>query len=98
MQLLQRKSMSLGEGGTCMVLVLLAFASLVIVTQAHTAEYAFHAALFCAGSLIAVFAIVNRYYERPTEPPPLEIGGRPNYNFGPVKFATLAALFWGIAG
>ena len=34
---------------------------------------------------------------RPT-PPPLTIDGKPNYNMGPVKFATVAAVFWGIAG
>jgi hypothetical protein len=27
-----------------------------------------------------------------------EIDGKPNYNMGPVKFATVAAMFWGIAG
>ena len=26
------------------------------------------------------------------------IDGKPNYNMGPVKFATVAAMFWGIAG
>jgi hypothetical protein len=42
-----------------------------------------------------VFAIVNRYYERPAQLPPLTIEGKPNYNMGPVKFATVAAVFWG---
>ena len=45
-----------------------------------------------------MFAIINRYYERPAAPPPLTIDGKPNYNMGPVKFATVAAVFWGIAG
>ena len=45
-----------------------------------------------------MFAIVNRYYERPAQLPPLIIEGKPNYNMGPVKFATVAAVFWGIAG
>jgi hypothetical protein len=27
--------------------------------------------------------------------PPLTIEGKPNYNMGPVKFATVAAVFWG---
>jgi cytochrome c oxidase cbb3-type subunit 1 len=26
------------------------------------------------------------------------IDGRPNYNYGPIKFATLISIFWGIAG
>src|SRR6185436_14540394 len=72
--------------------------SLLIASQAYTAEYAFHAYLFCAGSIASVFAIGVWYFERPAELPPLEIDGHPNYNFGPVKFATLAAVFWGIAG
>ena len=29
---------------------------------------------------------------------PLTVDGKPNYNMGPVKFATVAAVFWGIAG
>ncbi len=29
---------------------------------------------------------------------PQEIDGKPNYNMAPVKFATVAAMFWGIAG
>ena len=45
-----------------------------------------------------MFAIINRYYDRPAELPPLTIDGKPNYNMGPVKFATVAAVFWGIAG
>jgi cytochrome c oxidase cbb3-type subunit 1 len=98
MQAVQRKSMSLGEGGSAVAFGVLAFLSLIIMAQAHTPEYAFHALLFCAGSLLAVFAIMNRYYDRPAEPPPLLTAGRPNYNFGPVKFATIAAVFWGIAG
>jgi hypothetical protein len=27
--------------------------------------------------------------------PPLTIEGKPNYNMGPVKCATVAAVFWG---
>ena len=30
--------------------------------------------------------------------PPQEIDGKPNYNMGPVKFATIASVFWGVAG
>src|SRR5205809_237906 len=98
MQPVPRKSMTFGESGALMVFVVLAFASLFIASQAYTPEYAFHAYLFCAGSIAAVFAIGNWYVDRPAVLPPREIEGRPNYNFGPVKFATLAALFWGIAG
>jgi cytochrome c oxidase cbb3-type subunit 1 len=31
-------------------------------------------------------------------PVPQEIGGKPNYNLGPVKFTAVAAMVWGIAG
>ena len=42
-----------------------------------------------AVSLAAAFAIINRYFDRPAELPPQEIDGRPNYNMGPIKFATV---------
>src|SRR4029079_15175667 len=44
------------------------------------------------------FAIVNRYYCAPAQLPPPTIEDKPNYNMGPVKFATVAAVVWGIAG
>ena len=93
-----RKSMTFGEGGTALAFAALAMLSIVIAAKAYTPEYAFHAYLFAAASVAAVFAIVNRYYDRPAELPPLTIDGKPNYNMGPVKFATVAAMFWGIAG
>ncbi|MBV8281380.1 MAG: cbb3-type cytochrome c oxidase subunit I, partial [Candidatus Eremiobacteraeota bacterium] len=92
------KSMTIGEGGTALALTALAFVSLVVAAKAYTPEYALHAYLFTAASAAAVIAIVNRYYERPATLPPLTIDGKPNYNMGPVKFATIAALVWGIAG
>ena len=58
----------------------------------------FHAYLFAAASVASVFAILNRFFERDAAPPPLTIDGKPNYNMGPVKLATILALFWGIAG
>ena len=93
-----RKSMTLGEGGSALVLVVLAALSIMIAANAHTPEFAFHAYLFAAGSVAAAFAIVNRYYGRDAELPPLTVNGKPNYNMGPIKFATVAAVFWGIAG
>ena len=72
--------------------------SIIVAAKAYTPEYAFHAYLFAAASAAAVFKIFDRYYDRPAELPPLTIDGKPNYNFGPVKFATVAAMFWGIAG
>ncbi len=92
------KTMTLGEGGLALTFVALAILCIVIAAKAYTPEYAFHAYLFTAASIAAVFAIINRYYDRPAEPAPLFINGKPNYNMGPVKFATVAAVFWGIAG
>jgi len=92
------KYMSFGEGGLAAFFVVLAFVAIVVAAKAYTPEYAFHAYLFAAASVASVFAIVNRYFERSDEPVPLEIDGKPNYNFGPVKLATLLAVFWGIAG
>jgi cytochrome c oxidase cbb3-type subunit 1 len=98
MQPVLRKSMTFGEFGCSMAFAALAFVSIIIAAQAHTPEFAFHAYLFSAGSIATVFAIVNRYYDRPVTLPASVVDGRPNYNFGPVKFATLASIVWGIAG
>ena len=92
-----QKSMTLGEGGLALFFTVLAFLSIFIASRAYTAGYAFHMYLFCAASVVSVFAIINRFYERPAELPPLTIDGKPNYNMGPVKFATAAAVIWGIA-
>jgi cytochrome c oxidase cbb3-type subunit 1 len=92
------KAMSFGEGGLAFALAALAFGSLVIAAGAYTPEYAFHAYLFAAASVAGVFAIFNRYVERPAALPVLMIDGKPNYNMGPVKFSTVAAIIWGIAG
>ena len=97
-RLLHQKQMTIGEGGLALTFAALALLCIVIAAKAYTPEYAFHAYLFAAASVAAVFAIVNRYFDRPAEPAPLTIDGKPNYNMGPVKFATVAAMFWGIAG
>ena len=89
--------MTFGEGGTAMAFVALAFGTMIIASQAHTPEYAFHATLFFVGSVAAVFAIVNRYYERPAELASLEIDGRPNYNFGPVKVCNACRTVSGVS-
>jgi len=94
----QPKYMTLGEGGLAAVMIALAFVSVVIAAKAYTQAYAFHAYLFAAAGTAAAFAIFNRYFERDPVFLPLESDGKPNYNMGPVKFATIAAVFWGIAG
>ncbi len=92
------KQMTTSEMGLAIVAAVFALFALVVAAKAHTPEYAFHAAIFAIAAGASVFAIANRYFDRPAMLPPQEIDGRPNYNMGPVKFATLASLFWGIAG
>ncbi|MCB4770592.1 cytochrome-c oxidase, cbb3-type subunit I [Ancylobacter sp. Lp-2] len=93
-----QKSLTFGEGGLAATFVLLALSSLTVASGAETAAYAFHAYLTALASIAAVFVIINHHVERPAALPAREIDGRPNYNVGPVKFATVAAVFWGIAG
>ncbi len=92
------KRMTLGEVGSALVFFLLALGTLYIAVNAWTPEYAFHMYLFAAGSVAAVYGIFRQYQLRPAQLPPLTIDGKPNYNMGPVKFATIAAMFWGVAG
>ncbi len=92
------KQMTSAELGLSILFAVLAFLSLVGAALGQDQAYIFHAYLFSAASIAAVFAIGSHYFARPAAPPPQEIGGKPNYNFGPVKFATIAAVFWGIAG
>ncbi|MFG1359825.1 cytochrome-c oxidase, cbb3-type subunit I [Xanthobacter tagetidis DSM 11602] len=75
-----------------------AFLSIIIAAKAYTPEYAFHAYLFAAASIASVFAIGNRYMNRPAGPVPQFIDGKPNYNFDVVKVGTIFAVVWGIAG
>ena len=64
-----QKTMTLGEGGMALTFTALALLCLVIAAKAYTPEYAFHAYLFTAASIAAVFAIINRYYERVRQSP-----------------------------
>jgi cytochrome c oxidase cbb3-type subunit 1 len=93
-----QKSMTLGEGGSALAFAALALLSIVVAAKAYTPEYSFHAYLFSAASVAAVFVILNHYFDRPAQLPPLEIDGKPNYNMGPVKFAAVASVLWGVAG
>ena len=65
------KSMTSGESGLAVVFAVTAFLCVIAAAKALDAPFAFHAALFAAGSLAAVFCIVNRYYERPAALPPV---------------------------
>lgn len=92
------KKMTVSEMSLSAIFIALAFVTTFIAIKAYTPVFAFHAALFSLGSLTAVFAIVTHYRSRSSEPTPQMINGRPNYNYGPIKFTAIAALFWGIAG
>ncbi len=92
------KKMTFGEGGLAFVFAVLALSCITVAAKTHDAAYAFHAYLSAFASIASVFVILNRYVDRPAALPAREIDGKPNYNFGPVKFATIAAMFWGIAG
>ncbi len=92
------KRRTFGEISLSAILVLLAIGAAFIATRAYTPAYAFHMTLFSLCSVLAVVAINMRFDARPTSPTPLVIDGKPNYNYGPIKFASLAALFWGTAG
>ncbi len=92
------KSMTFGELGLAIALGVLALFSLVVAGKAYTGAYAFHALLFAAASGLGVLKIIERFQDRPAELPPRTIDGKPNYNYGPIKFATVMAVFWGLAG
>ncbi|WP_425457200.1 cytochrome-c oxidase, cbb3-type subunit I [Blastochloris sulfoviridis] len=57
----------------------------------------FHALLAAAAAVGGVAAIFSRYASG-TRDLRAEIDGKPNYNWGPVKFATIAAVVWGVVG
>lgn len=71
---------------------------LLIAAKTDHAGYAFHALVGMAAALASIFGIANRCFKPGAVPAPQEIDGRPNYNMEPVKFATIASMFWGIAG
>ncbi len=93
-----QKSLRFGEVGVGAALAVTALLTAFVAIKAWTPGYAFHMVLYAIASALGVFAIYRRYQSREAAPPPLMIDGRPNYNFGPVKFTTIASIVWGIAG
>jgi cytochrome c oxidase cbb3-type subunit 1 len=90
--------LTFGEGGSALAFAAGAVLSIVVAINAYTPAYAFHAYLFAAAGVAALFAVINYYRKRPATLPPLAIDGKPNYNMGPIKLATAASKVWGIAG
>ncbi|MCX7328993.1 MAG: cytochrome-c oxidase, cbb3-type subunit I [Hyphomicrobiales bacterium] len=91
----QLKITDLGAGIAFGALALL---TLIIAGKTEYPAYAFHALVFAIASGWACFKVFDNATSRGPVAIPQEIGGKPNYNMGPVKFATIAAMFWGIAG
>jgi cytochrome c oxidase cbb3-type subunit I len=92
------KRMTQGEAGLGALAAVSALGFVFVAGKAADSAFTFHAFLAAIFSLWACFAIFNRYLDRPASPPPQEINGRRNYNFGPIKFASAIAMFWGVAG
>ena len=87
-----------GELVGAAALGVLAPSTVIIAGLTDNGGYAFHMAVFAIASAIGFFAILNRWFDQTGGPQPLEIGGKPNFNDAPIKVATIAAMFWGIAG
>lgn len=90
--------MTVGELGLVLILAPAVLLCIFAASRAQDVAFTFHASVAALASLLAVVAIFYRYAERPAGPPPQEINGQPNYNLGPIKFASVMAMFWGVAG
>ncbi len=90
--------MSLEEGGFTVFLVILALGCLLIAGKAVDQVMAFHAAVGALAAAAGAWLIVKSYLDAHGASAPAEIDGKPNYNYGPIRFASIAAMFWGIAG
>jgi cytochrome c oxidase cbb3-type subunit 1 len=96
--MIRTKYMTEGEAGLCAAFVAIFLFSLFAASRAIDPGFGFHAYLAGAASLGAIALILHRYVTRDPVLPPQEIAGKPNYNYGPVKFAAIAGVVWGIAG
>lgn len=68
---------------------LVACCGLAVLVASPEPAMAFHGAVFCFSGLAAVVAMLSRMNDS------VETDG---YFDGPIKVATIAAVFWGIAG
>ncbi|WP_310620954.1 cytochrome-c oxidase, cbb3-type subunit I [Flexibacterium corallicola] len=89
---------TLEEGGFAGFLTLIALMCLIVAGKTYDQVLAFHASVIAVGAAAGAFYIFRRYFDGTNTPAPLEIDGKPNYNFGPVRASTWLATFWGIAG
>ncbi|MBY0296115.1 MAG: cytochrome-c oxidase, cbb3-type subunit I [Methylobacterium sp.] len=91
------KHMTEGEIGLGLSLLAGAFLCALASARAVDAPFSIHMGLFALAGFAGLAALVKRYEGRPAAVPQ-EIAGKPHYNLGPVKFAVVAAMVWGIAG
>ncbi|GJE02720.1 cytochrome-c oxidase, cbb3-type subunit I [Methylobacterium isbiliense] len=91
------KHMTEGEIGLGLSLLVGAFLCALASARAVDAPFSIHMGLFALAGFAGLAALVKRYEGRPAAVPQ-EIAGKPHYNLGPVKFAVVAAMVWGIAG
>ncbi len=90
--------MSLEETAYSVFLGLLFLYCVLAAGKAVDSVFAFHATVGAIASAAGIFLIVKSFIDRDGRVEPDEINGKPNYNLGPVKFASIAAMFWGLAG
>src|SRR5664279_6022906 len=91
------KNMQIGEMVGIVLSIVGALLAAFIASKAYTGPYAFHMIVFALAGLGSAAFIYKQYTIRPAVTPQ-EINGKPNYNYGPVKFSSVAAVIWGIAG
>ncbi|WP_082735844.1 cytochrome-c oxidase, cbb3-type subunit I [Polycladidibacter stylochi] len=90
--------LTLEEGGFATLLLATVVLCLIIAGRTFDQVLAFHAGVVAVASAVGAFYIFRRYFDGEKLRAPLEIDGKPNYNFGPVKVGAWLSVFWGIAG
>jgi cytochrome c oxidase cbb3-type subunit I len=96
--MIQHKYMTEGEAGVGLALFAGVVLSLVGAAGAQDSAFGVHAYLSAAAGATALLLLLKRYLSRDAGTAPREMAGKPNYNLGPVKFAAIASVVWGIAG
>ncbi|MCA0406554.1 MAG: cytochrome-c oxidase, cbb3-type subunit I [Proteobacteria bacterium] len=92
------RSMSANEVAWAIAAAALTVLTLFIASKATNPFYAFHMIVFALAGLAAIVALGKRATSGVPAQAAQEINGKPNYNYGPIKFATVASVFWGVAG
>ncbi len=91
----QARYLRFGEGLTAIALGLGLLLMIVVAANARDGVMEFHAYLMAAAALVAIAAIISRYLNRAEANKAASPTG---YNLGVVKLATVATVFWGLAG